>query len=97
MGNENGNLEIMVWRSSGDYSVNAKELAENAKNAFAALGDSLAGAVEPFLTKMNALRDSADEVELTFTLAFKGSGNWVLLSAEGSATTSVKLTWKKGG
>lgn len=87
-------FKIVVAQQSG-FSGALGGVTDNAKDAFDALGSMLSDAIGPFRKILNESLDSANEVELRLDLAFTGGGNWIVVSASGSATLSVKLVWKR--
>lgn len=87
-------LEILVSKEAG-YADAGGTMSEKAKEAFDSLGALLTEAIEPFREKLNKTTAAADEIELKLDLALTVGSKWVVVSAEGGATVSVKLIWKQ--
>lgn len=88
-----GTLDIAISPNAG-FSDTGGIAAERAKDALDSLATLLSDALESFRKKVAAAAGSAAEIELSLALALKGSGKWIVVSIEGGATVSVKITWK---
>jgi hypothetical protein len=86
-------LEIAFVEQAG-YASATGAVSEKAKDAFDALGSLLSDSIEPLRRKLTEAVASADEIELKLELGLKAEGKWVVLTAGGSATVSLKIVWK---
>lgn len=87
-------LTIVPVDASG-YADAAGAAGVAATKAFEALGKLITTAIAPLRKTLTEAIDSADEVELSLSLAMTVEGKWVILSSSGNATISAKLVWKK--
>ncbi len=85
-------LDVEISTTAGFAGMDSEPLGK-ARDAFAALGETLNDALAPLREAMAA--NAPDELEVSLELSFKGEAKWVVVSAGGSATATVKLTWKK--
>jgi len=91
-----GTGEAVKRTRGGGIKAGVGDVTERARETFDQAAENARKAALVILEKVRGLRDSPDEVEITFGLKASGElGSLVVAKAGVEASYSIKLTWKK--